>query len=249
MIGFIIQARTQSTRLPNKVLLPFYQEQSLLEILLNRLKEHFPQTPIILATSDQEADNPIEELGTKLGVNIFRGSEKNVLNRFIEAGERYNLEKIIRICSDNPFLNISFLEQLVTKATTSNSDYISFKLKDGTPTIKSHWGIFAEYTTLGTLKKVLEHTNDFLYLEHVTNYIYAHTNIFDVDLLSLPSYIQDEEGIRLTLDTPSDFELYQKIYTALGEEKSQSVEILLDYVKNSKEALEIMSNEIQKFQK
>lgn len=64
MIGIIIQARTSSTRLPKKVLLPFNNHKGILEILVEILKNNF-SCPIIIATSNNKKDNSIEDLAKK----------------------------------------------------------------------------------------------------------------------------------------------------------------------------------------
>ena len=72
--GIIVQARTGSTRLPNKVLLPFYKEQCILDIVLQKLKTL--RYPIVVATSNNPNDNKIVKAAKRNNVQIFRASEK-----------------------------------------------------------------------------------------------------------------------------------------------------------------------------
>ena len=145
--GFVIQARTGSTRLPNKMLLPFYEELTILDILLKRIKEQSFGFPIIVATSDRPKDKEIIKIAKRNNVFYYCGEENDVLNRFVGAANTYTLDSVIRICADNPFLSMNYLKQLVRKLTDNSSDYISFISKDGTPSIKTHFGFWTEYIT------------------------------------------------------------------------------------------------------
>ena len=78
-IGIIIQARTGSTRLPNKMILPFYNEKGVLELLIERIKNRLSEIEIIVATTSLEKDNRIEEIADKTKVTCFRGDENDVL--------------------------------------------------------------------------------------------------------------------------------------------------------------------------
>ena len=79
-IAIVIQARSNSKRLPSKVLLPFYNEESILEIILKRLKK--VNIPVVVATTTNELDNEIEKIVTKNNRICFRGDEENVISRF-----------------------------------------------------------------------------------------------------------------------------------------------------------------------
>lgn len=102
MITFMIQARVGSTRLPNKILLPFYQNKCILQLLLDKLRQ-VDGTNIVIATSKAPQNDAIEHLAKQENVLCFRGEENDVLQRFIDAAHAFDAERLIRICSDNPF--------------------------------------------------------------------------------------------------------------------------------------------------
>lgn len=210
MIGIIIQARTGSTRLPQKMTIPFFESMGILEILLKRLTNNI-DCKIIVATTNNEQDNIIEEITINNGCSCYRGSEDDVLSRFIDTAEKYNIKKIIRVCADNPFLDMESLKTLIKFSEKKDKDYISFCTSNGTPTIKTHYGFWAEFVTLDALKKVNSLTDEKLYHEHVTNFIYTNNNLFSIDFIQIPKWIEDKP-IRLTLDTQEDFEMQQSIF-------------------------------------
>ena len=209
-IAIIVQARCGSSRLPNKMILPFFEDKSLFEIIINRLAKKYKT---IIATTDSERDDSIAELGDLNGVSVFRGSENNVLNRFIAAAEFHKIETIIRVCADNPFINMEMIDSLIK--LYNGEDYCSYRYSNGKPTILGHLGLFCEITTTKTLKKVSRMTQDHLYQEHVTNFIYSHPKTFNVKLHDLPAKIKNYDGVRLTVDTQKDFELIKEIYKKL----------------------------------
>lgn len=208
--AFIIQARMGSTRLPNKVLLPFYQGKCMLQLLVEKLRQ-IEDVSIIIATSEGKENDAIQDFCQSNGVICFRGDEKDLLKRFIGAAEANGIEGIVRICSDNPFLELDSIKALLSKASTSDAEYISFNIS-GTPSILTHYGFWTEYTTLTTLKKVQNITDESYYHEHVTVYIYKHPSEFKIEWIEGPECIKDHDNIRLTIDTPEDLENAKKIY-------------------------------------
>jgi spore coat polysaccharide biosynthesis protein SpsF len=241
--GIIIQARTGSTRLPDKMVLPFYNEKGILEIVLNRLIYQYEgKYKIILATTENKKDDIITGIGEKLGISIFRGDENDVLQRFVYAANSFNLDNIIRVCADNPMLNTSHIAKLIEDGEKGNFDYLSYEYKNNLPIIKSHLGLYTEFVTLRALKKALELTGDMHYHEHVTNYIYENKAIFNVRLLDLPYQKLLNKNLRFTLDTKADFELLKKLYSDIGENNIEDIISLIEVVEQNSD-MKIKMNE------
>jgi spore coat polysaccharide biosynthesis protein SpsF (cytidylyltransferase family) len=232
----IIQARTSSTRMPGKVLLPFDQEKSILQIQTEIVRESLPEHNVVVATTVKPADDSIEELCESLGIAAFRGPEEDVLERFILCAEAFEADLIMRVCSDNPFLSPEYLKQLQAQFP-SESDYFSFKNASDVPAIKTHWGLFAEIVSLAALKKVRNLTDETLYHEHVTNYIYSHPKVFSVNLSDAPQEVYDRNDLRFTIDTPTDFETAQAIYREWDRNSLQSLVDLVDSRSDWKESM------------
>ncbi|NII29550.1 aminotransferase [Pseudoflavitalea sp. X16] len=248
-LAFIIQARTGSTRLPGKMVLPFYNEKSILQLLIERLQFFFPSHPIILATTTKENDNTLIGLAKHLGIGYFAGSEENVLNRFIEASLHFGHHEFARICADNPFLNADFLKRMTDhwdQHTGSGIDYLSYQVHPGLPTIKSHLGLFAEITTRQALQKAAMLTNELLYQEHVTNYLYTHAGIFNCHFLNLPAELQGYEDVRFTVDTPEDFQIQQFLFSQVQEGPGYDLSRLLAIINEHPDIKHKMQIEIVK---
>jgi spore coat polysaccharide biosynthesis protein SpsF (cytidylyltransferase family) len=214
---FIIQARSGSSRLPNKMMIPFYDGKTIPEIIISRLKETFPNDEIVIATTDNEKDDALASNLQKCGVKIFRGSESDVLTRFIDCGQFYNINTFVRICADNPFLDMVLLNDLIN-AWSDGLDYLAHQIQ-GKPSMKTGFGFFAEISTMTALRKVYHSTEEALYREHVTNYIYGNPDKFNVKFIGVDSLIGDIEGLRLTVDTENDFSTASDIFHQLAKSK------------------------------
>lgn len=108
-VGIIIQARMGSTRLPGKILKKFDGEKTLLETLLENLHK-VSGVKVIVATSVNANNDQLENFLLEKGEFVYRGSESDVLDRFIQAAEINHVDGIVRICSDNPFwIGMAFL--------------------------------------------------------------------------------------------------------------------------------------------
>jgi spore coat polysaccharide biosynthesis protein SpsF len=249
MLGIVIQARTGSNRLPNKMLLPFHSSKGVLELLLDKLCNMFNDIQIIVATTTNNRDDRIVELCLKNKINYFRGSENNVLQRFIDAADKFNLTRIIRVCADNPFLSMEALSVLITKFQNSDFDYLSFQTSDGVPVIKTQYGFWTEAVTLLALKKIEKHTNSLNYLEHVTNYIYEHPESFNIKLLFIDSFVEQQRSIRMTLDTHEDYLLLREIYNEYVTLKERTLRSLLDLVSKNRIWIDKMNLQILKNRK
>jgi spore coat polysaccharide biosynthesis protein SpsF len=217
-IGIIIQARYGSTRLPLKMVKKFHNNMGILDILIKRLLKAKLNIPIILATTNNLLDINIVEIAKKNGIDYFRGEENNVLNRFIIASKLNNINKIIRICADNPFLDIEYLKIMLLKFKDSNVDYWSYQLPNNKLTILSHFGFWAEGVKLSALEKIAKNTNELKYIEHVTSYIYLNKSLFNIHFEKLDEF-NFQEGIRLTIDTKSDFIIAKEIFNKINKKK------------------------------
>lgn len=242
-IGIIIQARMGSTRLPRKILREFYKGQTLLETVINNLKK-VEGTKIIVATSVNTNNDELVLFLQERGIAVYRGSENDVLSRFIGAAEENGVDGVVRICSDNPFLDWHGVAALVEKAQTSDANYIGYRINN-TPSIKTHFGFWGEYVTLNALKHVADTTDDQQAHEHVTIHVYTHPDEYKCEWIECPDYLQGREDIRLTVDNAEDFENAQTVYAALEDANPDfGLEDVVKYIDSHLELLESMKKMI-----
>jgi len=249
-IGIIIQARTGSTRYPLKIVRPFYKESSILELLIQRLRNNPFKLPVYVATTQLPDDDQIEEICKQLTIPCFRGANEDVLKRFIDTAQTHDIEKIVRVCADNPFLNLNLLSELVEKALDNECDYASFQVFGDTPAIKTHFGFFTEFVTLKALEEVSRSTNEKLYHEHVTNYIYTHSDQFRILWIPAPELLNKYRDIRLTIDTANDFEIGQQLYEyIINTKKDFGLSPIIEALEKHPQWRDVMKSQIQKNEK
>tara|TARA_B100000073_G_scaffold282046_1_gene242830 strand:+ start:70 stop:756 length:687 start_codon:yes stop_codon:yes gene_type:complete len=196
--GFIIQARMGSKRLPGKSLKKINNIPILIKIIRSlKRKKKFKDILIIVATTNLKIDDIIVKLSLKENVIIFRGSHNNVLERYYLAAKKYRLKNIIRLTSDNPFVDTLFLEKLIQLHIKNKNDYTSSK--ETLPI-----GMGAEILTFRSLKKAYKFSTSKKDKEHVCDYILDNTKNFKIQNLKFKISSKKIKKLRLTVDTQKD---------------------------------------------
>lgn len=242
--GIIIQARSGSTRMPAKILQPFEGKQRIIDIIIDNIVRDCPERTIVLATTANTADDILESVAYEHGIQCFRGPEDDVLARFIGAAEKFSIDRIIRVCSDNPFLQTASFEPMFKTHNENATDYLAYGFPDGRPTIKSHLGLYAELTTADALCRAWTASEEKLYREHVTIYLYTHPKDFSIHLMPLPDFLQNRTDLRLTLDTPSDFKLLSELYHIHKNETDGTLTALVNLIDSNPAYGKIMKQNI-----
>ncbi|MDF2531601.1 MAG: acylneuraminate cytidylyltransferase [Clostridia bacterium] len=194
--GIVIQARMGSSRLPGKVLKKIGQ-RTLLEHILFRLQYLIHSAQIVVATSDRDKDDVIEQFCRQQGVLCFRGSETNVLERYYTCSTQQEFSRIIRLTGDNPFTDVAELDRLMVLHEQTRADYShSFS--------QLPIGVGAEAFSYSALKQSYLLADLPHHLEHVNEYIFDHSAQFHIEeLLVQPA--KNRPDIRLTVDTLDDY--------------------------------------------
>jgi spore coat polysaccharide biosynthesis protein SpsF len=204
-IYIIIQARMTSTRLPNKVMLPLFNNFSVLEVFLKRLWRF--KDNIIVATTDDTTSEPIVNLCKKININFYKGSMDNVVERYYQSAKSFgakNDDIIIRICSDSPCIVSDIVEDMIQFYNNSNFDYVINDTKEGTPK-----GLNVEVFSFDILKQTYLNAKTKFEKEHVTPYMKENYKV--------GKFINqfNHSDISLTLDTNSDYEYLKKLFENL----------------------------------
>jgi spore coat polysaccharide biosynthesis protein SpsF len=207
-----IEARMRSTRLPGKVLLPLLG-RPLLERMIERLRRVRGADVIVVATTTHPADDPIVALADAIGVDSYRGSEIDVLGRVLDAARSVDAELIVETTADCPLIDPGVLDQLIETFLANQVDYCANVLRPTYPR-----GLDAQVFPTRVLAEVATLTADPADREHVSLYIYEHPDRYR--LLNVVSGLSDDVAeLRLTVDTPEDFELVTRVYEALYPSK------------------------------
>jgi len=200
----VIEARMTSSRLPGKVLLKA-AGKPMLEHLVNRLRAVPTINRIVLATTINESDNILENFSKKTGIDCFRGSEEDVLERVIGAAEFARADVVVGITGDCPIIDPKIVEHTIEMFMVNHCDYASNGHIRSFPD-----GMDTRVCKLETLKRSSTMTTNVLDREHVSLYIRNHPEIFKHLYLVAPPELHWPE-LGLTLDERSDYELLKKV--------------------------------------
>ena len=196
MTGIIIQARMASTRFPGKIL-KMLGNKTLLDHIFFRLSHLKHTVKIILATSDTSNDDVVEEYCKKNNIACFRGSERNVVERYYLCAKQNSLNAVVRMTGDNPFTDIEELDNLIDLFVNEKLDFAnSFSVLP--------IGAGAEIFTFKALEESYLKGKESHHLEHVDEFILENPQIFKTQILNVPA-AKNRPDIRLTVDTPEDY--------------------------------------------
>ncbi|MBI2644468.1 MAG: glycosyltransferase family protein [Candidatus Wildermuthbacteria bacterium] len=206
VVGAIIQARMGATRLPGKVL-KILGDKPVLEHVIERVKRVPSCDKIVLATTTGQDNDALEKLGRNLGVDVYRGSEKDVLDRYYQAAKQFNIDIIVRITADCPCLDPQIVQETIDLYRKSNYDHVSNVQPPSLPD-----GLDAEVFSFQALEKAWREARDPLEREHVSLYLVRHPELFSHGNYVYP---QDFSHLRLTLDEEADYLLLQEVFREL----------------------------------
>lgn len=192
-LGIIIQARMKSERLPGKVLRklhilngPTILEQICIEVSkLNGV--------IIVATSIDSSNDLIESFCKDNNIICFRGSEEDVLSRYVTIQKKFNFEQIIRLTADNPFIDSNIIEEVLSVHKSGNFDY---SISKGLPL-----GMNIEIVNGNSLIDSQEYVEFESDREHVTPVLKRSVKYRKGEM----KYDLNLDNIRVTIDTNQDY--------------------------------------------
>jgi spore coat polysaccharide biosynthesis protein SpsF len=206
----IVQARSGSTRLPGKVLLPLLGEPMLTRVMRRTARAQRVDA-VVVATTTERGDDAIVELGEREGWPVVRGSVDDVLDRYVMAAEAHDADVIVRITSDCPLIDPGVIDDTVAAFGESGCDYASNGLEPRT----FPRGLDVEVIARAALLRAWHDDVDPAWREHVTPYIYRHPELFRLRAVTSPD---DRSDQRWSVDTAADYELVTRIYGALGRD-------------------------------
>ena len=201
----ITQARTGSTRFPNKILKKIGHE-TLLSIHINRIKKANKINSIIVATTNKKNDDVIKQQADKLNVECFRGDEDDVLDRFYQAATTHNPDFVVRLTSDCPLIDPILIDEIIEATINSNVDYCSNTLIESFPD-----GQDIEVFTYSALKKAWKESVLKSEREHVTPFMKKNFKSINIHSNSM-----EFNKVRMTVDEPKDLVVINKLVDKLG---------------------------------
>jgi glutamate-1-semialdehyde 2,1-aminomutase len=198
----IIQARMGSTRLPNKVMKTI-NEVPMIELLINRLSKAALIDQILVATSDDIKNESLVNHVESLGYFCIKGSESDVLDRYVQAAHASCADIVIRITGDCPLVDSDLVDEMIRQFQSKQVDYLC---NNYPPTYPD--GLDIEVFSFSALQKASQEATETFDREHVTPYL-RHSSQFNI---ATHTYIEDLSGLRWTVDEANDFAVIENVF-------------------------------------
>ena len=230
----IIQARMASSRLPGKVLYDLGGEPMLVRVV-ERVRRAKKVHQIVVATTTDQSDDPVAKLCAQRGYSCFRGSQRDVLDRFTRAARGLVAEVIVRITGDCPVIDPGLVDEIVQAfmgrdAAPGSFDFGCNRLPP--PFTRTYpIGLDTEVCSIAALERAWQEANQAYHREHVMPYLYEgiqkservqkldRSGYFDIFLTKRGfrvfqvNHEPDYGYLRWTVDTPTDLEVIRRIYS------------------------------------
>ncbi|HYX06099.1 MAG TPA: glycosyltransferase family protein [Bacteroidales bacterium] len=228
--GAIIQARQSSSRFPNKVIKNILRKPLIVR-LIEQISYSKRLDKIIVATSTEKSDDTLYNVCKTNNIECYRGELDNVLKRYIDAADYYNIDTVIRITGDNPLIDPELIDNMISLFESKNElDYINNVHKYGS--VHGSGCELIKFTCLKSSYQIIKDQKDKdEYLEHVTLFIRKNPDKFNIHMFVPPENLCRPE-ISYSVDYPEDLQvikyIYNKLYTEYNYIKTSDVLKLLD---------------------
>lgn len=205
-VGICIVARLASTRVPRKVLADVHGVPMLVR-LIRRVRRAREADRTILCTSTHPDDRPLIEVAEEEGIPWIAGAERNVLQRFEAAIERFELTTTVRVTGDNPLTDPEVMDELIRRHAAEGSQY--------TYTVDPPRGTRSEIIAADTIRTLLARAEDPDSSEYMTDML-RRPDVFRIVAHRVSNRQWVRPDYRLTVDTPEDLTLVRHVYERFG---------------------------------
>lgn len=234
----VVQARIGSTRLPGKVLAEI-EGRPLLAWTVSGVRAVRGVSQVVVATTDEAADDPVAALAGSLGVAVHRGSTHDVLRRCHDAVASFTPDVVVRQTADNPFPDPGVAEGQVRALLERDLDYVGI---DGWPL-----GIAAEACRFEALAAANREATDPADREHVMPFLYRQPERFRVgEALRAGEGRRAAATARYTVDTAEDLAFARSLAARLGDGPPVSIAQLEAIIEREPDLLAINATVAQK---
>ena len=204
-IGLIIQSRMSSKRFPGKVL-HCVSGKPILTYLVESLLQSSIGENIVIATSNEKLDDPIEAFCKNIGIKCYRGLLNDVALRFVKAIEYYRFDAFVRVCGDSPLLDYRLIDKAVDIYKYGKYNLVTNVLKRTFP--KGQSVELVDSSIFHSVYSKLKGDEK----EHITKHFYLFPDNFKIYNFKCPINYGD---IQLSIDNNDDMLQFEKIISLL----------------------------------
>jgi spore coat polysaccharide biosynthesis protein SpsF len=213
----VVQARTGSSRLPGKVLLPL-TGRPLLQRMLERVLAARTPSAVVVATTEEPGDDVVETVAGAVGVPCFRGHSTDLLDRHYRAGLAFQADVVVKIPSDCPLIDPAVIDRVIGEyaARAGEADFVT---NLHPPTYPD--GNDVEVMPIDVLETAWKEATDVHQREHTTPFIWEHLERFRIRNVEWPSGFDYSATHRWTIDYAEDYAflaaVYEELWSGTGE--------------------------------
>ncbi len=234
MIVAIIQARYGSTRLLGKILMKI-NNKSLLYYVINQVQHSKKIDKIVVATTKKTQDDSVVKLMDSSNVEVFRGSENDVLDRYYQCAKNYGASSVVRITSDCPLIDPTLIDRCIMEFQNADYDYISNTNKlEGNSWIYHlngfPLGFAVEVFTFDALERAWKNAKKPSEREHVTQYIPNNPKLFKIGVIENSNDFSD---IHLAVDHQVDFDLVKIVIENFPDDEIYNLEKIISFFEDN----------------
>lgn len=206
----IIQARLGSTRLPQKIQRDI-EGKTMLERVVARVEQSELTDEVVIATTELPSDQPLVDFCRQRSWSVFRGSENDVLSRYVGAATAFLADRIVRITSDCPLIDSGLIDEVIQVSRLEKGvDYCC----NFYPQRRYPRGLECEVLTRECLHRIDRLAKAPEFREHVTLFAYRNARLFSIGSVTGEN---DFSHLRWTVDTEEDMQLVRAIYRHFAE--------------------------------
>lgn len=207
----VVQARTGSSRLPNKIFLPL-ANKPLLQRQLERIQA--AQTPfeLLVATTTDPSDDPVRILCRSLGIKCFSGHPTDLLDRHYQAAKQEKADAVVKIPSDCPLIDPAVIDR-VLQAFLAHSENVDFVSNLHPPTYPD--GNDVEVMHFSVLETAWREAKKEYEREHTTPFIWDQPERFRLLNVVWETGLDYSKSHRFTIDYKEDYDFIKAVYDAL----------------------------------
>jgi spore coat polysaccharide biosynthesis protein SpsF len=208
----IIQARTASTRLPAKVLLPL-SGRSLLARMIDRVRQATTPCTLVIATTTDPKDDVIESIARDERAIVFRGHPTDCLARHFHAASAVGADVVAKVPSDCPLIDPRVIDDAFATFDRGGWDYVSNLHPATYPD-----GMDVEVLPIRVLTEAHIEAERPLEREHTTPFVWDQPRRYRVANFAMPGGETWTDRIRLTIDYPEDYRVIERVFAMLHRE-------------------------------
>ena len=229
--GILLSVRNKATRFPGKVLKPF-GSTTVTGFLIRRLKESSNTNIVVLATSDDSRDDVLEGIAQSEDTFIFRGSREDKLRRYRDAANHFELDFVVIVDGDDPFVSVDHIDQIITCATKNVVDFVYYK---NLPLGATGFGL-RQAALISICEDRAESDTE------VWGSMFLDDPRFNCAELVETNDALSRPDIRMTLDYPEDYRFFTTVLDGLSKEgKDSSFLSIMEYLARKPDVIKINS--------